>query len=307
MTMHGHTGGASKEGSLRTAMLTGLLDTGICLVAMLAARSTLLMADFLKTLLEFIAVGLSWLAIRRIARGGAQQFDYGLGKMENLVSLAVGLLMATSLVIIIGNSVHNLLHPSHVSGIGMWIGWGDQVLYMAVNGALCARSYRAARREASPLLQSQARLLLTRTVGNVFIFLSLTLSMTLQHFAWSQYIDPLASLVVAGSILMAAMGIFSASVSDLLDRTLEESDQLSILRELTRHFDDYEFLHGIRSRRSGSNVFIEILLEFDADKKVGEVQAVIDHLRRSIEEKVQNSRVTIGLSTGPVSAPVEEK
>lgn len=307
MTMHGHTaGGASKESAIRTAMLTGLLDTSICLVAMLAARSTLLMADFLKTFLEFIAVGLSWMAMRRIARGSAQQFDYGLGKMENLVSLLVGVLMASSLVIIIGNSVRNLMHPSHVAGIGMWIGWSDQVVYMAINGVLCLRSYRAAQREASPLLQSQARLLLARTIGNVFIFLSLTLSMTLQRYAWSQYIDPIASLVVAASILMAAMGIFSTSVSDLLDRTLEESDQFVILRELTRHFDDYEFLHGIRSRRSGSNVFIEILLEFDAEKKVGEVQAVVDHLRRSIEEKVQNSRVTIGLSTGPVSAKVEK-
>ena len=303
MTTHvSHSGAMPKAGAIRTAMITGLVDTCICVVAIMASRSTLLLADFLKTLLEFVAVMLSFMAMRRIARGSQQQFDYGLGKMENLASLLIGLLMTLCLILIVGNSVRNILHPSHVSGIGLWIGVGDQIVYMAINGALCTRSYRAAAREHSPLLISQARLLLTRTVGNVFILLSLALSMALQHLSWSQFIDPLASLVVAASILMAAMGIFSTSISDLMDRTLEETDQFVILRELTRHFDDYEFLHGIRSRRSGSNIFIDILLEFDPGKRVSDVQNVIDHLQSRIEAEIPGSRVTIGLTRGPVSS-----
>lgn len=301
MTHPRHSGEASKMDAIQTAMFTGLLDTCVCLVAMLAARSTLLMADFLKTFLEFLAVGFSFMAMRRIAKGSRHQFNYGLGKMENLAGLLVGLLMTLCLILIVGNSIHNLLHPGHVAGIGLWIGIGDQIVYMIVNGTLCTRSYRAATREHSPLLVSQARLLLTRTIGNAFILLSLVLSMTLQKYHWAQFIDPISSLVVAGSILMAAMGIFSTSISDLLDRTLEETDQFTILRELTRHFDDYEFLHGIRSRRSGSNVYIDILLEFDPEKRVADVQNVIDHLRCNIESNIPGSRVTIGLTTGAVS------
>jgi len=74
-----------------------------------------------------------------------------------------------------------------------------------------------------------------------------------------------------------------------------------ILGELARHFHDYEELHGIRSRRSGAQVYVEIFLEFDPEKKVGEVQAVIDKLRRSIEEKIQGSKVTIAMTTEGVS------
>ncbi len=291
-------GAASREAALRTSVITGVIDTLVCLAAVLAARSSLLLADFLKTLLEAVAVTLSWLAIRRINRGADARFEYGLGKMENLTSLLVGAVMSLCLLVIVVNAVRNILHPGHIAGIGVWIGLADQVFYGGINGKLCLRSFREARQNASPLMASQARLLLTRTIGNVFILTSLVLSLALARYGWSRFIDPVASLVVAGSILMAALGIFQTSVQDLLDRTLEESDQILILRELARHFDDYEMIHGIRSRRAGAEAFVEILLEFDPEKKVAEVQRVVDEIRASIESKIRNSRVTIGLSTG---------
>ncbi len=302
MTLENHAagaGGKEREAALRVSVITGLLDSGITMTAMAAARSSVLLADALKTLLEFVAVLLSWLAMRRINKG-SRQFEYGMGKMENLVSLLVGTLMTVCLLIIVVNAVRNILHPSHIGGIGVWIGVADQIIYVFINSFLCVRSFRRAKAEASPLLQSQARLLLTRAIGNAFILVSLGLSMALRNFGWASYIDPVASLVIAISIMAAAGGIFSSSIYDLLDRTLEESDQILILRELARHFDDYEALHGIRSRRSGSEVFIEILLEFDPEKNLGEAQKVIDDLRRSLQEKIRGSRVTIGLTTEPV-------
>lgn len=306
MSFHGPSAdGASREATVRQGAIMGFLDTLITFTAMIVANSTVILADFCKTFLEFVAVFLSWCAIRRIRRGSEGCFDYGLGKMENLTSLLVGTLMTICLLLITGNAIRNILHPVHLAGIGVRISMTAQVVYAFINSAVAVRNRRAAKQENSPLLESQARLHFTRAVANVFILFSLVLSTALARYEWARYIDPAASLVVAASILMAAMGIFSTSVSDLLDRTLEESDQLIILRELTQHFDEYEFLHGIRSRRSGSEVFIEILLEFDPQKKVGEIQGVVDQLRRGIEEKIRGSHVTIGLATGPVSAPVK--
>ncbi len=291
--------GASREAAMRTGVLMTLLDLVVTTAAVVAARSSVLLADFLKTFLELVAVTMSWLAIRRINRGSNQQFEYGLGKMENLVSLLVGTLMATCLLIIVGNSIRNILHPSHIAGVGVLISMVAQVVYSAINGVLWIRGRRAAKAEGSPLMESQARLFLTRMIANVFILLALVLSKALARFEWAMYLDPVASLVIAGSILMAALGIFSTSVNDLLDRTLEENDQILILRELAHHFEDYEALHAIRSRRAGPQAFIEILLEFDPEKKVAEVQKVVDDIRGNLESTIRNSRVTIGLATAP--------
>ncbi len=287
----------SREVAIRNGMLLALLDTGIVTVALVAAKSSVLLADFFKTLLELVAVTLSWLAIRRINRGANQQFEYGMGKMEHLVSLFVGLLMTVCLLLIVLNALRNILHPTHIAGVGILISIADQIVYAFVNAFLWLKNRREARAASSPLMEAQSKLFLTRMIGNVFILLSLGLSMALKPYAWASYIDPAASLMIGASILMAAMGLFSTSVSNLLDRTLEESDQIVILRELARHFDDYESLHTIRSRRAGTEVFIDILLEFDPEKKVGEIQKAAADIRRSIEQAIRGSRVTIGLAT----------
>ena len=79
---------SSKESSTRTALIAGGIDTLITLSAALAANSSVILADFLKTGLEFIAVLLVWVAIRRIKKGGSQ-YEYGMGKLENLSGIAI--------------------------------------------------------------------------------------------------------------------------------------------------------------------------------------------------------------------------
>lgn len=299
--MHGNNG-VNKEAAARQAVIAGSLDTAVTLTAMVAANSAVLVADFLKTSLELVAVLLAWLALRHIARGNKHDFDYGLDKLENLSSLIIGLLMTLVVLIIFGNAVRNMLHPGHLAGIGVWISLVAQVVFGVINTRLYLSSNRAAKLEGSPVMKSQARLFFSRAFGNVFILLSLSASMLLADQPWSVYIDPAASMIIAVAIMMDAMRVFNVSVYDLLDRTLEEHDQIVILRELARHYDDYEGFHGVRSRRSGSHVYIEIFLEFRPDKTVAEAQAVIDALKRGIEEKLPTSQVSIGLARAPVTA-----
>ncbi len=283
---------------MRTALIAGVVDTLITLGALLAARSSVLVADFLKTALEACAVLLAWLAIRRITKGSNEQFEYGLGKLENLSSLAVGTTMIVVFLIISTNAVLSIMSPSHIHGIGVWISLVAQVVYGAVNGFFCLRCRREAKRATSPIMESQAQMFFTKSFGNVFIFVSLVSSMALSDYEWSVYIDPFASLVIAGTILIAAIGVFTSSFSDLLDKTLEETDQIAILRELAKHFERYEELHGIRSRRAGGRVFIEVFLGFDPDKKVKDVQGDVNAMRASIEQAIAGSSVVIALADG---------
>lgn len=288
--------GDDRGSSSRTAVVAGGIDLGITLAALVAAHSAVILADFCKTLLEFIAVLLAWLTIRRIQRGSNHQFDYGIGKLENLSSLIVGALMFLCLVVIVGNAVRSLLHPAHIGGVGVWISAGSQIVYGFVNYRLFSRSRRGAREQNSPLLEAQAGLFLTKGIGNVFILLSLGLSTLLADYSWALYLDPAASLVIASSILFAAVGIFKNSTLDLLDRTLEERQQIAILRLLAKHFDRYEELREVRSRRSGSQVFVEIVLGFPPAQPAAEVEAAARELKADIEKEIGGSRVTIAVA-----------
>ena len=281
---------------MRTAVIAGGIDLLVTAGALVAAHSAVILADFCKTLLEFMAVVLAWLTLRRIRRGSHHQFNYGVGKLENLSSLFVGLLMFLCLGVILSNAVLELLHPAHISGVGIWVSLAAQAIYAVVNARLAVQSWRLARAENSPLQAAQAGLFFTKAIGNGFILLSLGLSKLLAAHAWSLYIDPVGSLVIAASILFAALGIFKNSTLDLLDRTLEEKHQIAILRSLANHFDRYAELRDIRSRRAGRQVFVEIVLGFAPEHTAAETEAAARELKAELEHEIPGSRVTIAIA-----------
>jgi cation diffusion facilitator family transporter len=287
---------SGRESATRTAVIAGGIDLLVTLGALLAAHSAVILADFCKTLLEFMAVLLAWLTMRRIHRGANHHFDYGVGKLENLSSLIVSLLMFLCLAVIVANAGYSMAHPAHISGVGVWISVAAQIVYAVINTRLFLQSRRLGRERNSPLLEAQAGLFFSKAVGNGFILLSLGLSALLAAHSWSLYIDPCASLIIAGSILFAALGIFKNSTLDLLDRTLEEEHQICILRALARHFNSYEELREIRSRRSGSQVFVEIVLGFAAAQPASESEAAARQLKQELEREIPGSRVTIAIA-----------
>lgn len=284
-----------KESSVRIAALSGLTDTIVCSVAAATSNSSLLLADAMKTGLEFLAVLLAWVSIRRITRGGGQDFEFGIGKLENLSSLVIGALMCIGVAIISYAAIRNIIEPSHATGIGIYISLADQVVYGVINFYLMQTTRAAAKRENSPIMASQAKMFFAMFFGNVFIFVTVSLGLLLHDFSWSVYIDPLAALVVAATIVMAAIEVFTTSCYDLLDGALAEEDKLRIMRVLAENFDRYDMVYGVRSRRSGNKTFIEIFLGFDPAKTIGDVEADIAAIRSAVTGHFQNASVVIAL------------
>ena len=75
-----------------------------------------------------------------------------------------------------------------------------------------------------------------------------------------------------------------------------------ILKELSAFFDEYHGFYGVRSRRSGSKIYIDIFLGFDPGLAMGTVQDTSDRLKISIEGKIPGSIVSVVL-TSDRSAP----
>ncbi len=207
--------------------------------------------------------------------------------------------MLVCLGIIVINSAISLCHPSHIHGAGIWISMGAEIVYAFINGWLFRKNQRLSTTNDSPIFQAQARLFLTKAVANAFILGSLLSSVVLRGQSWSMYIDPIASLVIAASILAPAVGIFSHAFYDLLDRTLEESDKLKIVGEVGQFAAEFVDLHQIRTRRAGSVIFVDIVLEFDPNRRMGDVHGIIEQLRDRIQKVIPSSYVTISLGGIP--------
>jgi divalent metal cation (Fe/Co/Zn/Cd) transporter len=181
-----------------------------------------------------------------------------------------------------------------MGGDGAYIAMGFSLFFTCGNVFRWFRLRKCmAADERSPVLMSQYKATNASIIVNAGSFLAIALSLLLAGYSWAGYIDPVVSILLSGFILLNAYLIMSSSMGDLLDRSADESIQLIIMGALAEFFDEYTQVLGIRSRKSGGTIFIEIVLEFENSRTIGDIQAVTDRMQRSLEGKVGNSRITI--------------
>ena len=282
-----------KEHSILIGLVFGFIGLCPAIAVVILANSVTVLSDLLKNVSLVFAVFLSWIAARRVARGKTPDYNYGYGKLENLSSLVVATMMIVSIAVILYETVERFQNPQVLGGVGLGIGVVAAGLAAIANAWLWWRDHRLAQKLISPVMESLWRLYRVKTISSSCVCFSLVLSLALKNVPWAVYIDPIGSIVLLGFLGFSAYGVISMSVYDLLDRTLDESLQFIILQELAAYFEDYGAIHGIRSRRSGGNVYIEIFLEFDGESKMAGVQKIIDNMKVGLEQKIPGSQVFI--------------
>ncbi len=241
-----------------------------------------------------------------MARGGVGTYDYGMGKLETMTSIITGGVMFVSLALVFFVALYRIAIPAELIHEGAYLGIVLMIIGVCMNSWLWMKNYRLFTKEPSPIMDSQWRLFRTKAFSDFLVLVSLIASLALSQYGWSLYIDPLASFIIAGFLLFSGYRVITSSLPDLLDKTLDEELQLVIVRELAAFFDDYVALHGVRSRRSGSNVYIELHLEFEGDRKMCEVQESIDRIKTSLEAKIRHSSVSVvPTSTAACAKPRE--
>jgi cation diffusion facilitator family transporter len=271
-----------------------------CVIAAYVAKSLTLAVDMLISLAETLASLFSWIIIRRVARGRNHAFNYGVGKLENISGLAVAAVMVASFVIVVMEGIDRLHAPVAVVEKGVVLGFAITAFAAVCDTWLWFKNLRLARRQSSPLMEAQWRFFRSKSVCDYCVLASLGCTLVFNAHGWSVYIDTFFSFVLSGFLLWSAYQISADSMYDLLDRAVDESLQFEITRLLAQHFDAYDGLHGVRTRRSGAQIYIELYLEFDGRKLMADVQRAIDQLTTDLEARIPSSHVSICPRTAPV-------
>jgi cation diffusion facilitator family transporter len=283
------------------AVALGAIDLMLMGTAASQSNSLTILGDLLKESLDWASVVMSWVTFRLVRGRDRTRYAYGIGKLENLISLLIALLMAGSACFIGWSSWQRLLHPHPIEG--GWMGWAVFVVYSLISLGIALMHRRADRQQPSPLLQLQVRLYVSKALFDALMASALGLSLTWPEASWTTYLDPLAAMCGVAFMMYNVWSTTESSVHDLLDVTINEQMQIQILECLVRHFDRYTGLHGIRTRRSGPLVFVDILLQFDPEAKMAEVEQHVTAIEHDIRSTLGHSQISIVLSRGPLAAP----
>jgi cation diffusion facilitator family transporter len=169
------------------------------------------------------------------------------------------------------------------------------LIAMIVSMALVRRLKRVARETDSLALASDAVHYTTDiyTNGGALVAL-LIVALT----RWTMA-DPLVSILIAIYILATAVHVARESVDVLMDRRLPLEVDEQIAAIVNRYKDEGVLgFHDVRTRRSGSQKFIDLHLEIARDTRLEEAHDLSVRVLRSIEAEIPRTRVQIHTDPG---------
>ena len=259
-----------KRTAKNAAWVTLILGLVKGVVAYLSS-SSILLAEAVHSLADFLAAAASWLGMRLSSRKPDERFPFGLYKAENLAALAVSMIILTTGIRLIFEAWRSLFHPHPLSlpflAFGTALGAGVVSLILSVV------TRKIGRQINSQSLTANATEYLIDVLTSLIVFCALVSS----YFGIA-YVEGAATIAVSIFILVMGVRIGWSSILSLLDIGPDEATVASITDEIMR-VAGVKGVLSVRIRRSGmfflgeAEIGIERSLPIERGHEIGEVIA----------------------------------
>lgn len=294
----GKRGISPPEAAEERALLFAIVADGLILIAMglsgFYGGSLTMMAETIRGSLMALIEVFAYVVMRRIHRGVQSDLEFGIGKLEQVGNLAVGIGMLGSAAWIASKAVA-MIAGDQV--LGTPIGLAFAAIFGAVNTIINLLAWdgmrRAARADSSLVMHAQLRARMVKLISSFVVLIALTVAAVVTDEIVTAWADALGSLFVTIYIVINAAGTVQASMFDLLDRSAGAPVRATVHRVLERHAGMFLRLERLRSRRSGRTVFVEMVLVFEPGLAMAEVNRRVEEIRQSLSGEIEHGDISI--------------
>jgi cation diffusion facilitator family transporter len=270
----------------RAASISVASNSGLVLIKLLVgwlSGSVSILSEAIHSANDLLAAVIAWVSVRTSDRAADGEHQYGHGKIEGISGAIEAALIVVAGVWIIVEAVQKIRHGGDVEHLGL--GTGVMLVSVAVNIAVSRHLFKVAKQEDSLALAADAHHLST----DVFTSLGVAggLSIVWGWRAWTggstslDIVDPIVAMAVAAFILKIGVDLTRTAVGHLLDERLPDADLRVIEAVLARQSQVLEW-HGMRSRKSGSQRYIEMHVTMPGEMTLAAAHAVA----RQVEDEI---------------------
>jgi cation diffusion facilitator family transporter len=238
-----------------------------------------LLTDVVASLFDVVASLILLLAIQYAARPPDSEHPFGHGRMEPLVGLQLGVLLALAGVWLAFRHVIGLARTPASGEVATWA-WGVPFA-AAVALEVAARLVgRTGRRQQSPALEAEAAHYRVDALTSVVAAAGLAAAAVWPE--WGRRLDLLAAAVLAG--IMVVLGARAAweNLHQLVDRIPDE-ESFDRVRTAALKVAGVEEVEKLRIRQAGPDAHVDIDIEVDPGLSVAEAHVITQHVRAQIQ------------------------
>jgi cation diffusion facilitator family transporter len=148
---------------------------------------------------------------------------------------------------------------------------------------------RVSRTTGSVALEANARNIAT----DVYSTSAVLVGLAIVRFTGLNVIDSVIAIGVAIYILKVAIDTIRKPISGLLDETLPPSQQAVVEDCLRKHNREVSGFHALRTRRAGSQSYIDFHLVMARDISLEQAHQICDRIEVEIQSTLHEASVTI--------------
>ena len=278
---------ATKENAAKLSIISIILLIVMKVVASIITGSIGIMADAVHSVIDLSGAVIGFIGIRVADKPPDERHAFGHGKAENIA----GVVIAGLIFVATGTIVYQAVKRLIVGGTVELVTVGIYVIAAAIviNVIISWYTLRVARSTDSIALEATGRDMLADVLSSCAVLIGLILV----RLTGLIILDPIVALLVAILIARTAYLIMKKSFGGLIDVKLPEAEENEIMSSIMERRGQLVGFHELRTRKAGSQRFIEFHLVVPKDASVEEVHQICDHLEQDIENRLHNTSVTI--------------
>lgn len=255
-------------------------------------NSASMTADGFHSLTDGSSNIIGLIGIRLASKPVDEDHPYGHGKFETLSGLFIaGVLFAIGARIVF-DAVKRFINPvipeiSAESLIAL-------VITLCINIFVCIYELKKGKKLGSQILISDSM----HTRSDIYVSIGVLATLICIKIGLPPFIDPFASLVVAGFIFHAAYKVFKDNSNVLVDKAAVDIEKI---KDIALGFEKVKDAHNIRSRGSSNDLHIDMHIMTEPDMSVEESHKLIHDIEEKIRTQV-NGNVQVIAHLEPIGA-----
>ncbi len=278
---------ATKENVAKLSILSISLLIVMKVVASILTGSIGIRADAVHSVIDLAGAVTGFIGIRIAGKPPDERHAYGHGKAENIVGVVIAGLIFAAAGTIVFEAVRRLITGGTVElvTVGIYV----TAAAIVINVIVSWYALRVARSTDSVALEATARDMLADVLSSCAVLVGLILV----RLTGLSMLDSIVALLVAILIARTAYLTMKKSFGGLMDTRLPESEEEAIRSCIMEHSGQVVAFHELRTRKAGSERYIDLHLVMPKNASVDEAHRVCDHLEQDIGRRLQRVSITI--------------
>ncbi len=250
--------------------------------------SVSIISEAIHSGLDLVAAMIAFYSVKVSGNPPDKEHPYGHGKYENVSGVVEALLIFVAAIWIIYEAIKKIVGHQKIE----MLGWGFAVMLISalINLFVSKQLYKVAKESDSIALEADALHLKTDVYTSIGVAVGL-LSILITR---KTILDPIIAMLVALFIIRESYILLKNAYNPLLDASLPE-DEIKTIQSILN--ENGVYYHNLRTRKAGSQKFIDVHVEMPESARLKEVHKKCDEIEDLIKQKFPNSEINIHMET----------